>query len=142
MDSTMPMMREHMAELIRNNPNADYWELLVVRFAEALLAKVDEHLRGIPIEEAGLTPMEFEDYMNLPEGPLELLDGIPVFKRWRLAQEGRRRLGFASWRDESDTFATKSHEEILAEYRRRREALRNRPFQPSQVPFPSGPPED
>jgi hypothetical protein len=138
----MTTMREHMAELMRNNPNADYWDLLVVRFAEALLAKVDEHLRGIPIEEAGLTPMEFEDYMNLPEGPIELLDGIPVFKRWRLAQEGRRRLGFTSQRDEMDTFAGKSYEEVLAEYRRRREALRNRPFQTSQVPFPSGPPEE
>src|SRR4051794_29975893 len=135
-------MREHMAELIRNTPDADYWELLVVRLAEALLAQVDEHLPGIPIEEAGLTPINFEDYINLPEGPIELLDGIPVFKRWRLAQEGRRRLGFTSWRDERDACAGKSHAEVVAEYRRRREALRNKPFQPSQVPFPSGPPEE
>ena len=73
----MPTMREHMAELIRNNPDADCWELLVVRFAEALLPQLDEHLRGIPIEEAGLTRMEFEGYINLPECPLELLDGVP-----------------------------------------------------------------
>jgi hypothetical protein len=47
-------MRERITEIIRGEPDADYWERLVVRYAEALLATVDYHLRGIPVEEAGI----------------------------------------------------------------------------------------
>ena len=106
-----------------------------------LLADVDEQLRGIPIEEAGLEPMTFDDYMNLPTGPIEFFNGVIKPKRWRLNEEGRRRLGFASVSEELDFVIRKSAPEVKAEYERRRAALRSRPFVPSQVPFPSGPTE-
>jgi hypothetical protein len=56
--------------------------------------------------------------------------------------EGRRRLGFTSMHEEWDFLQGKSPEEVAAEYGRRRAALRVQPFVASQVPFPSGPPEE
>ena len=129
----MPPMREQVSALLKNNPDADYWEKLVLRVAECLLARVDEQLRGIPLEEAGLEKMSLQDYANVPD-TIELHDGIPAPRRWTLHQEGRHRLGFATM---SEEFAS-SREEIL----RRREALRRKPFTASQVPFPCGPPEE
>jgi hypothetical protein len=132
-EKRMPTMREQISALINNNPDADYWEKLVLRLAEALLDIVDEQLRGIPREEPGLERMGFEDYENMP-GRIELHDGLLAPIRWNLYQEGRHRLGYASVSEGMDS----SREEIL----RRREALRRKPFIASQVPFPSGPPEE
>ncbi len=129
----MPTIREQVSALLKNNPDADYWEKLVLQLAEALLAQVDEQLRGIPVEEAVLTKMTLEDYENMPEA-FELLDGLAAPKRWRLYQEGRHRLGFATMSEEWKA----DEQEIL----RRRDALRRKLFIPSQVPFPSGPPEE
>ena len=132
-DRHMPTMREQVAGLLRNNPDVDYWEKLVLRYAEALLAAVEEQLRGVPVEESGIGTMLADDYLNLPQG-VELIDGVPLPKRWRLHQEGRHRLGVSTIGEEMRL----GTEEMA----RRREALRNKPFAPSQVPFPSGPPED
>lgn len=47
-------VRERVTDLIYNSPEIDYWERLVLRFAEHLLAIVDEDLRGIPVAETGV----------------------------------------------------------------------------------------
>jgi hypothetical protein len=137
-EKRMPTMREQVSELLRNNPEADYWEKLVVRLAEALLAEVDEQLRGIPVEEAGIEKWTFEDFMNLPEGSIELHDGIPSHKSWMLAVAGERRRGNQSIGEEAEDISGKSAEELEALWAEERAALRAKPFVPSQVPFPSG----
>jgi hypothetical protein len=137
-----PTVREQVSILLRKNWHADYWEKLVLRVAEALLARVDEELRGIPIKEAGLELMTSDDYMNLPEGPLEIRHGVPSPRHWRISQEGRRRLGFATVDEEEEAFHGKTQQEVDAEFERRRAALRAKPFVPSEIPFSSGRPEE
>jgi hypothetical protein len=130
-------MRERMTAMIRRDPRADYWEFLVLRYAEALLAIVDEDLRGIPVERAGIEPWNVEDWENLPDG-LEFVDGRPSPKHWMIAVEARRRLGFNDSYDAMKWIEGKTVDEVRAEYSRRRAELRARPFVPSRVPFPSG----
>ena len=137
----MPTTREQISALIRQNADADYWEKMVLRYAEVLLAEVDENLRGIPIQEAGIQMWNEEDYFNLPD-TIELVDGLPSPKRWNIAIEGRRRLGFTDLSEEYALTAGKTSEEVKAEYEKRRAELRARPFVPSPVPFPSGTKED
>lgn len=134
----LPTVREQVTAMLRKNRDSDYWEKLVLRLCEALLAEVDENLRGIPVEEAGLEPLSMEDYENLPEGAIELVDGIPSPKRWTLYGEGRKRLGFASWDEEQDAVMGLSRQEIDEFYKQRRAALRAQPFVPSQEPFAGG----
>lgn len=134
-------MREQISELLRSNPDADYWEKLVLRYAEALLAEVDEQLRGIPVEEAGLVALSADDYLNLPD-TIEMLNGIPTPKHWRLRQEDRHRLGWSTPTEEWEELMLMSGDEIRQEMARRRAELRAKPFVPSQVPFPNGPPEE
>jgi hypothetical protein len=128
-------VREQVTDLLRKNSAADYWEKQVLHLSESLLAIVDEELRGIPVEEAGLEKLSFDEYSNMPD-TLELLDGIPKPKRWTLYQEGRHRLGFRTLSEEIEILATQD------EYARRRKVLRSKPFVASQEPFPSGPPAE
>jgi hypothetical protein len=137
----MPTVREQISDLIRQNADGDYWEKLVLRYAEVLLAEVDENLRGIPIQEAGIEMWNEEDYFNLPD-TIELVHGLPSPKRWNIAIEGRRRLGFTDSSEEFTLMAEKTLEEVKAEYAKRRAELRARPFVPSPIPFPSGTEED
>jgi hypothetical protein len=136
-----PTVRQQVTALLRRNPDADYWEKLILRFTDYLLAQVDEQLRGIPVEDSGIEKMTVKEFQNIPHG-IELLHGIPTPKHWSIRSEGLRRLGFTSSAEEWDLMRDKSVEEIAAEYRRRRAELRARPFVASQVPFPSGPPEE
>jgi hypothetical protein len=87
----MPTMREQVSALIKNNPDADYWEKLVLRLAEALLAQVEDKLRGMPVEEAGVEKMTVEDYENMPGvmSYIELRHGVPTPKNWNINIEGR-----------------------------------------------------
>jgi hypothetical protein len=101
------------------------------------LAEVEENLRGVPVEEAGLQKWEVEDYENLPD-TIEFVDGLPSPKHWNIAMEGRRRLGWNNYSEEFSFFQGKTGAEVETEYARRRAELRTRPFVPSPVPFPSG----
>lgn len=130
-------VRQQVARLIRRNDGCDYWEKLVLRYAEVLLANVEEHLRGIPIEEASLETWRAEDWENLPD-TIELVDGLPSPKTWNINIERRRRLRWTDSSEEFSFFRGKTSEEIEAEYARRRAELRARPYVPSAIPFPSG----
>lgn len=82
-----------------------------------------------------------EDYFNLPD-TIELVDGLPSPKRWNIAIEGRRRLGFTDQSHEFTFMTGKTLEEVKADYAKRQAELRARPFVPSPIPFASGIEED
>jgi hypothetical protein len=111
-------VRERVTDLAYNCREADYWERLVLRYAEHLLAIVDEDLRGIPVKEAGIEEMTDADYLNLPGGPIEFIDGFARPKRWILHAEGRRRLGFATMQEEMEFFVGKLPGAVGEEYAR------------------------
>jgi hypothetical protein len=115
--------------------------LLLDSLPSRRVARGDEDLRGISVEEAGIEKTTEGEYFNLPDGPIELLDGFARPKRWILHQEGRRRLGFATLREEIGFSAGKTPGDVEEAYMRLREALRSQPIVPSQIPFPSGEPE-
>ena len=68
-------VREQVTNLLRRNASADYWERLALRYAEVLLTRVEEDLRGIPVEEANIDKWPLEDYENLPDRP-EFVAGV------------------------------------------------------------------
>jgi hypothetical protein len=126
-------MRERVTDLMRRHPEADYWERWVLRLCEALLAQVDEALRGIPVEEAGLQEITVAEWHDMPTH-IELLDGRPIPKWWGIITEAARRLGFV---DLNDYLQRAGTDERQADMARRRAELRARPFTPSPVPFGS-----